>query len=60
MCPIQDAIVAAIVGAGKIYGLGMGELPSAIAAMMDLQLHIMDLVDVSEHACPAGRRDPIR
>ena len=42
----QDAIVEipAIVGAGKIYGLGMGELPSAIAAMMDLQLHIMDLV----------------
>ena len=31
-------------GAGKTYGLGMGELPSAIAAMMDLQLHIMDLV----------------
>ncbi|MFC1713530.1 alpha-glucosidase/alpha-galactosidase [Candidatus Poribacteria bacterium] len=42
----QDAIVEipAIVGADRIYGLGMGELPSAIAATMDLQLHIMDLV----------------
>ncbi len=42
----QDAIVEipAIVGADRIYGLGMGDLPSAIAATMDLQLHIMDLV----------------
>ena len=42
----QDAIVEipAIVGADRIYGLGMGELPSAIAATMDIQLHIMDLV----------------
>jgi alpha-galactosidase len=35
--------VPAIVGADRIYGLGMGELPSAIAAMMDLQLTIMEL-----------------
>ena len=42
----QDAIVEipAIVGADKIYGLGIGELPSSIAAILDLQLHIMDLV----------------
>ncbi len=42
----QDAIVEipAIVGADRIYGLGMGDLPTAIAATMDLQLHIMDLV----------------
>jgi len=42
----QDAIVEipAIVGANSIYGLGMGELPTAIAAVMELQLHIMDLV----------------
>ena len=42
----RDAIVEipAIVGAGRIYGLGMGELPPAIAALMELQLRIMDLV----------------
>ncbi|MBC8229089.1 alpha-glucosidase/alpha-galactosidase [bacterium] len=42
----QDAIVEipAIVGADRIYGLGMGALPTAIAAIMELQLHIMDLV----------------
>jgi alpha-galactosidase len=42
----QDAIVEipAIVGADRIYGLGMGELPPAIAALMELQLRIMDLV----------------
>lgn len=36
--------IPAIVGADRIYGLGMGELPPAIAAVMDLQLTIMDLV----------------
>ena len=42
----QDAIVEvpAIVGTDRIYGLGMGALPTAIAAIMELQLHIMDLV----------------
>jgi alpha-galactosidase len=42
----QDAIVEipAIVGADRIYGLGMGELPTAIAAVLELQLYIMDLV----------------
>jgi alpha-galactosidase len=35
--------VPAIVGADHIYGLGMGDLPPAIAALMELQLHIMDL-----------------
>jgi alpha-galactosidase len=42
----QGAIVEipAIVGADRIYGLGMGELPPAIAALMELQLRIMDLV----------------
>lgn len=42
----QDAIVEipALVGADRIYGLGMGELPPAIAALMELQLGIMDLV----------------
>jgi len=42
----QDAIVEipAIVGADRIYGLGMGALPTVIAAIMELQLHIMDLV----------------
>jgi alpha-galactosidase len=41
----QGAIIElpAIVGADRIYGLGMGELPPAIAALMDLQLTIMDL-----------------
>lgn len=42
----QDAIVEipAIVGADRIYGLGMGALPTSIAAVLELQLHIMDLV----------------
>ena len=42
----RDAIVEvpAIVGANRIYGLGMGALPTAIAAILELQLHIMDLV----------------
>ncbi len=42
----QDAIVEipAIVGTDRIYGLGMGALPPAIAAIMELQLYIMDLV----------------
>ena len=41
----RDAIVEipAVVGADRIYGLGMGDLPPAIAALMELQLHIMDL-----------------
>jgi alpha-galactosidase len=41
----QGAVVEipAIVGADRIYGLGIGELPPAIAAMMELQLTIMDL-----------------
>jgi len=42
----QGAIVEipAIVGADHIYGLGMGELPTSIAAVLELQLSIMDLV----------------
>jgi alpha-galactosidase len=42
----QDAIVEipAIVGADRIYGLGIGALPTAIAAVLELQLYIMDLV----------------
>jgi alpha-galactosidase len=42
----RDAIVEipAIVGADCIYGLGMGALPTAIAAILELQLYIMDLV----------------
>lgn len=36
--------IPAIVGADRIYGLRMGALPEAIAAMMELQLRIMDLV----------------
>ncbi len=42
----QDAIVEvpAIVSADRIYGLGMGMLPVAIATTMNIQLHIMDLV----------------
>jgi alpha-galactosidase len=36
--------IPAIVGADRICGLGMGELPTAIAALMNLQLSIMDLV----------------
>jgi alpha-galactosidase len=41
----QGAIIElpAVVAADRIYGLGMGDLPPAIAAMMDLQLTIMDL-----------------
>jgi alpha-galactosidase len=35
--------IPAIVGADHIYGLRMGALPEAIAAMMELQLRIMDL-----------------
>ena len=42
----SDAIVEvpAIVGADRIYGLAVGDLPPAIAALMELQLRIMDLV----------------
>ena len=42
----SDSIVEipVIVGADQIYGLGVGELPAAIAAVMELQLRIMDLV----------------
>jgi len=42
----RDAIVEipAIVGADRIYGLGMEDLPPSIAALMDLQLRIMELV----------------
>ncbi len=42
----RDAIVEvpAIVGADRIYGLALGEMPAAIAALMELQLRIMDLV----------------
>jgi alpha-galactosidase/6-phospho-beta-glucosidase family protein len=32
------------VGADRIYGLGISELPTAIAAVLELQLYIMDLV----------------
>jgi len=41
-----DAIVEipAIVGADRIYGIGMGELPTAIAGILELQSYIMDLV----------------
>jgi len=41
----QDAIIElpAIVGADRIYGLGMGELPPAIASMMNTQLEVMEL-----------------
>lgn len=35
--------VPAIVGADRIYGLGMGELPTAIASLMNRQLDIMEL-----------------
>jgi len=43
----QGAIVEVpcIVSADRIYGLPVGPLPPAIAAMMDTQLRIMDLVD---------------
>jgi len=42
----QGAIVEipAIVGADRIYGLRMGELPTPIAGLLELQLYIMDLV----------------
>jgi len=42
----QDAIIEgpAIVGADRIYGLALGEMPPAIAALLELQLRIMDLV----------------
>lgn len=41
----RDAVVEipAIVSADRIHGLGMGPLPDAIAAVMELQLRIMDL-----------------
>jgi len=35
--------IPAIVGADRIYGLGMGELPTAIASLMNVQLDIMEL-----------------
>jgi alpha-galactosidase len=42
----KDAVVEipAIIGADRIYGLNMGELPTAIAGTLELQLFIMDLV----------------
>ena len=36
--------IPAIVGANRIYGLNMGELPHAIAGLLEHQLYIMDLV----------------
>jgi len=41
----QGAVVEipAIVGADRVYGLGMGELPTAIASLMERQLAIMEL-----------------
>jgi alpha-galactosidase len=36
--------IPAIVGANKIYGLHMGEMPTAIAGFLEHQLYIMDLV----------------
>lgn len=36
--------IPAIIGADRIYGLQMGALPPAIAALMEIQLYIMDLV----------------
>ena len=36
--------IPAIVAGDRIYGLEMGPLPPAIAAVMELQLYIMDLV----------------
>jgi alpha-galactosidase len=35
--------VPAIVGADRIFGLGMGELPPAIASLMNRQLDVMEL-----------------
>jgi len=42
----QDAVVEipAIVGANRIYGLHVGELPTAIAGILEHQLYIMELV----------------
>jgi alpha-galactosidase len=42
----RDAVVEvpAIVGADRIYGLVLGDLPPAIAAVLELQLRIMDMV----------------
>ena len=41
----QGAVIEipAIVGADRIYGLGMGELPTTIASLMERQLAVMDL-----------------
>jgi alpha-galactosidase len=36
--------IPAIVGANKVYGLHMGEMPQAIAGVLEHQLYIMDLV----------------
>jgi alpha-galactosidase len=36
--------IPAIIGADRIYGMEMGPLPPAIAALMEMQLYIMDLV----------------
>ena len=36
--------IPAIVGANRIYGLNMGEMPHAIAGLLEHQLYIMDLV----------------
>jgi alpha-galactosidase len=36
--------IPAIIGSDKIYGLHMGELPPAIATLMETQLYVMDLV----------------
>ncbi len=42
----QGAVVEipATVGADRIYGLALGDLPPAIAALMDIQLRIQELV----------------
>ena len=36
--------IPAIVGADRVYGLQMGEMPTAIAGVLELQTYIMDLV----------------
>jgi alpha-galactosidase len=36
--------IPAIVGANRIYGLHVGELPTAIAGILEHQLYIMELV----------------
>jgi alpha-galactosidase len=36
--------IPAIVGANRVYGLSMGEMPTAIAGILEHQLYIMDLV----------------